>query len=209
MFSKIKEFSLTWSDIFAIIAILISIVSAFYTYRTTIYTKQANIIAEQQTIIATQQKEIAQQQTDILDRQTQIQENSLKFEQDKHRTDTAKEYREKINDLYDKIINTDPILVAVHSKVRNWEKVIEQWNLDRYVSEFENIWALFCDNKIKLADLRTILQSNLEYTCWNAQIYNHYQNTKSWLSGMCKRLFPWSSVMAKRANPDKCPILNN
>lgn len=204
---KIGETELPKSDIWAFIAIFVSVVSAFYTYRTAVYTRQANIIAEQQTIIATQQKEIAQQQTDILDRQTEIQENSLSFEQDKHRTDTAKEYREKINDLYDKITIIDPILVAVHNKVRNWERVLDQWNLDRYVSEFENIWALFCDSKIKLADLRTILQSNLEYTCWNNQIYNHYQNTKSWLSGMCQKIFPWSSVMAKRSNPDKCPIL--
>lgn len=197
-----RSFSVT-----EIIAITISLFSLIYTYQSTNSAKQANIIAEQQTIIASQQKEIAQQQTDILDRQTEIQENSLKFEQDKHRTDTAKEYREKINDLYDKITSSDDVLIAVHNKVRNWEKVLDQWNLDRYVSEFENIWALFCDSKIKLADLRTILQSNLEFTCWSSQIYNHYQNTKSWLSGMCKKIFPWSTVMAKRANPDKCPIL--
>ena len=69
--------------------------------------------------------------------------------------------------------------MAVHSKIRDGEKVVEQKNLDRYVSEFEDIGALFCDNKIKIADLRTILKFDLQFTCGNKQIYNHYQNTKS------------------------------
>lgn len=202
---KIGETELSKSDIWAFIAIFVSVVSAFYTYRTAVYTRQANIIAEQQTIIATQQKEIAQQQTDILDRQTEIQENSLSFEQDKHRTDTAKEYREKINDLYDRIYSDE--INPMYKKLKSWEIVQNLENLDRFIDNIEDIWMLYCDGKIKVMDLRSILKQTIEPICWNQQIYNRYQDSKSGFAGMCKTLFPWSTVMAKRANPDKCTIL--
>lgn len=154
------------------------------------------------------QSDILENQTKILTKQSEIQERQFAFEQEKNWTDTAKEYRENMNNLYDKVnwVNSE-ILRNVHLKVINWEKVWDIKNLDMYVNEFENIWALYCDWKIKKADLDFIFKRTIEPICWNAQIFHRYQNTKSWLSWICESLFPWSSVMAKYANPDKCVIL--
>ena len=44
-----------------------------------------------------------------------------------------------MNELFDKLMGLDPILSTVHSKVRDGIKVESQQNLDRYVSEFEEI----------------------------------------------------------------------
>lgn len=205
---KSLDLKISISDILAIVAIVVSIFSVRYTYKTAHYAKEANIIAEQQTIIADQQKKIAQQQTDILDRQTDIQNESLQFQIDKNWTDTAKEYRETINHLYGKIYE-DPNYNAIYAKIKKNEEVQIIENLDRFVSDFEDIGALYCDGKIKLADLRTILKSTIEPVCGNSQIFHHYQDTKSWLAALCYTLFPRSSVMATYANPDKCPILKN
>lgn len=166
-----------------------------------------NEIAEQQNTISNQQTRILQQQTDILSTQADIQNNALEFEKDKNRTDTAKEYREKIGVLYDKVTSTDEILIAVHNKIKNWEKIMVIGNLDRYVSEFENIGALYCDDKVKLADLKTILSDVMKYTCGNNQISDHYQNTKSWLSALCNVLYPDSNGIGKWVNPQKCVII--
>jgi len=161
-----------------------------------------------QIFILFRQTDILWKQTEILAEQTDIQKKQLNFEQEKNWTDTAKEYREIMNNLYDKVnwVNSE-ILRNVHLKVINWENVWDIKNLDMYVNEFENIWALYCDWKIKKADLDFIFKRTIEQICWNAQIYHHYQNTKSWLSRICESLFPWSSVMAKYANPEKCTIL--
>lgn len=164
------------------------------------FTKQQNIISDTQT-------EILQQQTDILDRQTDIQNNALDFDKEKHSADVMKDYRDQMNSLFDKITGGDPTLTAVHDKIMTWSKIDIQKNLDKYVNEFENIWALYCDGKIKLADLRTILKNQLSYVCWNEQIYHYYQNTKSGISWMCSVLFPKSTVMAKYVNLSRCPIL--
>lgn len=161
-----------------------------------------------QILILFRQTDILEKQTEILSKQSDIQENQFTFEKEKNWTDTAKDYREIMNDLYDKVnwVNSET-LRSVHLKVINWEKVADVNNLDMYVNEFENIWSLYCDWKIKKADLSFIFKRTIESVCWNAQIYYHYQNTKSWLSWICESLFPWSSVMAKYANSEKCIIL--
>lgn len=161
-----------------------------------------------QILILFMQTYILWKQTEILSKQSDIQEKQFIFEQDKNWTDTAKEYREIMNNLYDKVnwVNSE-ILRNVHLKVMTWEKVLDLKHLDMYVNEFENIWALYCDWKVKKSDLDFIFKRTIEPICWNAQIYHHYQNTKSWLSWICESLFPWSSVMAKYANSEKCIIL--
>lgn len=163
--------------------------------------------AQEQTRYSSQQTTILSQQTEILKTQTALQEQSLTFDKEKNWADTAREYREKLNGLYDKITTSDGILIKVHDKIKNRERIQDIKNLDRYVWEFEDIGALFCEGKVKIADIRTILKSNLVYVCWSDQIYNHYQDTKSGLSGMCSVIFPKSTGMAKFANPTKCPLL--
>lgn len=160
-------------------------------------------------LVLFRQTDILEKQTEILARQSSIQENQLEFEKQKNWTDTAKEYREQMNNLYDRITYADSILSKIHNSIKAGEKINDIQKLNRYVNEFENIWALFCDWKIKKSDLVFILKSTIEPVCWNSQIFNYYQNTKSWLSWMCEVLFPWSSVMAKYKDPNKCVILKN
>lgn len=167
------------------------------------------ITTRRQTNISKNQTEILSQQTLILSQQTEIQSGQLEFQKDKHWTDTAKDYREGMNNLFDEIYFVEEwVLRDVHKKIMNWEKIQNLSYLDRYVNEWENIWALFCDNKIKIMDLKGILKSPLEKVCGNPQIYYRYQNTRSGISAMCETLFPWSSVMATFADTSKCPILN-
>lgn len=175
--------------------------------------KQSSI-AEMQLYISDEQTRILTQQTDILERQTQISEKSLKFEQDKNWSDITRTYREKIESLINTFSNPETQFWAIHKKIQNKEKIINLENLDRYVDEFENIWALYCGWKIKLEDLR-FFSAHIEPVCWNDQIYYRYQFTdgkmhkKSWIAGICKSLFPKSTMMAKFANPQKCNILKN
>jgi hypothetical protein len=163
-----------------------------------------------QILVLFRQTDILEKQTELLVRQSSIQENQFKFDQEKNWIDTAKEYREIMNNLYDKVnwVNSD-ILRSVHLKILNWEKVPDIKNLDMYVNEFENIWSLFCDWKIKKEDLDFIFKRTIQPICWNYQICNHYQNTKSWLSWICETLFSWSSCMGKYKDSNKCVILKN
>lgn len=175
--------------------------------------KQADI-AESQLYISDEQTRILTQQTNILDQQTQISRNALKFEQDKNWSDITRTYREKIESLVNELWNPETTFWAIHKKIRSWEDIINLTNLDRYTDEFENIGALYCGGKIKLEDLR-FFSAYLEPVCWSKQIYYRYQFTdwkthkKSWIAGICKSLFPKSTMMAKFANPDKCVILKN
>lgn len=169
----------------------------------------ANRIASQQNNISSQQTNILQQQTEILDRQTTIQNNALEFEKEKQWTNTAQYYRDHINALYDKVSWDDETLTAVHKKIKAGEEVISMDNLDRYVDEFENIGALFCEEKINLTDLRTILKDIIKPVCGNAQINNDYKNKKSWLAALCYVLRPWSEWMAAYVKLDRCWILKD
>lgn len=194
------------SNTIALWAFIVSIVSCIYSYNTAQYTKESNIIAYQQTIIADQQKEIAQQQTDILDRQTDIQNEALQFEKDKNRTDTTKASREKMDILVDKIYQ-DVIFAPIYQKMINSNSVQNLNNLDMFVDTFEEIWILYCNWEIKISDMRSRLKNIIRPICGSSQIYNRYQNSKSGLSAICEVLHPWSSVMAKYVNPQKCLIL--
>jgi hypothetical protein len=112
-----------------------------------------------------------------------------------------------MNNLFDDITRKDPTLTVVHEKLKWWETIKELRNLDRYVDSFEEIGGLYCDYKIRFSDLKRTLWEIMKVTCGSSQIYNRYQNTKSWISGICKTLFPKSTVMATYANEWKCLIL--
>lgn len=168
---------------------------------------EQNTIATNQASIMDDQTAILETQTQILKRQTDIENSSLEFEKHKFGSEIAKANEDKMNVLFDKIMGWDDILTKVHQKIRDGIEIENMTNLDRYVSEFEQIWWQYCDGSIQKSDLIRIFKNQIQYTCGNAQIYNHYQNTKSGLSWLCKTLFPNSTVMAKYANPDKCIAL--
>ena len=120
-------------------------------------TEFQNSISQDQSIILRRQTEILEAQTSLIEEQTQISADALQFEKDKNFSDTAKEYREKINNLFDKITYQDPTLTAVHEKIIKGEEVQVDKNLDRYVNEFEDIGSLYCDGRIRFTDLKIIL----------------------------------------------------
>ncbi len=197
----IKWFDKTFVNNFGLIVNIFILFTTFWIWF------EANTISRSQNSISEKQTKILESQTKILATQTNIQKEQLDFEKEKNWSDTAKDYREKMNQLFDKILTSDEILVDVHKKIKDSNKVENQDNLDRYVSEFEDIWELFCDWKIKLADLKWVLWKQLRYTCWNSQIYGYYKSSKSGLSWMCKILFPSSTGMAKYANSSRCPVI--
>lgn len=168
---------------------------------------EQNSIALNQASIMDDQTAILETQTKILKQQTEIENNSLEFEKNKFGSEIAKANEDKMNMLFDKIMGWDDTLTKVHQKVRDGIIVENMTNLDRYVSEFEEIGWQYCDGSVQKSDLIRIFRSQIQYTCGNAQIYNHYRNTKSGLSWLCKTLFPNSTVMAKYANADKCVAL--
>jgi hypothetical protein len=165
---------------------------------------EQNTIAINQVSIMDDQTAILETQTDILRKQADIENNSLEFEKHKFGSEIAKANEDKMNTLFDKIMGWDDILTKVHEKIRDGNEVKNMTNLDRYVSEFEEIGWQYCNGSVQKSDLIRILKNQIQYTCGNKQIFFHYQNTKSGLSWLCKALFPGSTVMAKYANPNKC-----
>lgn len=85
------------------------------------------------------QTAILETQTDILRKQADIENNSLEFEKHKFGSEIAKANEDKMNTLFDKIMGSDDILTKVHQKIRDGNEVENMTNLDRYVSEFEEI----------------------------------------------------------------------
>lgn len=167
----------------------------------------ANRIASNQNNISDQQTEILSQQTQILKDQTTIQSSALQFEKDRWFAETNQKYNEDLNYLYNKILDPNDDFFAIHKKIKSWEDVIVEENLTRYVDAFENIGKLYCDGKIRLTDLKFTLGELFKYPCGNRQIFYKFQNSKSWLSAVCEKLYPWSTVMATFADTGKCPIL--
>ena len=161
----------------------------------------ANTLSENQTAIMSQQSNIMQEQT-------KLQEKFLKFDQDKNAAEIAKKSEEEANRLFDLVMSWDKgTFQTVYAKVRDGKRVENMQSLDWFVSEFEHIGILYCNGEMQYNDLNGVLKGIIEPVCGNAQIYNYYQNTKSGLSGICQTLFPWSTVMAKYANAEKCVAL--
>lgn len=159
--------------------------------------------------ISDKQSEIMDQQSHIMESQVNLQQQFLDFEKHKFGSDVARVREMQMNELFDKVMWQDAEMTNVHSLLKDGYKVENARSLDKYVSEFEEIGGYYCNWSAQYSDVSRILKNILQSTCGSSQIYNHYQNTKSWLSGLCKSLFPQSTVMAKYANPDKCPIIKN
>ncbi|EKE30037.1 MAG: hypothetical protein ACD_2C00053G0003 [uncultured bacterium (gcode 4)] len=169
--------------------------------------KKQNDFTADQNDISKIQTDILSQQTDILSQQTDIQKQSLQFERDKNFAEVAAKNLDKMNDLFDRIMSTDPMLKDIHEKVKNWVEIKDLKNLDLYVSNFEDIWKQWCDWRIRSSDLEFVFKNQLENVCWNQQIFYRYQNAKSGFAWICKSLFPKSTVMATKANPQRCVII--
>ncbi len=142
-----------------------------------------------------------------MDIQSQMQQQSLVFEEHKFGSEVARMREEQMNTLFDKVMWGDSNLSNIHNLLRDNKKVENIQSLDRYVSEFEEIGGYYCNWSLQYSDLSRILKNTLKIPCGSSQVFNYYQNTKSGLSGLCSVLFPQSTVMAKYANPDKCPAL--
>jgi hypothetical protein len=161
----------------------------------------ANSIADNQSVIMSQQSNIMQEQTTL-------QAQFLNFEKDKNASEIAKKSEEEANRLFDLVMSWDKgTFQTVYAKVRDGKRVENMQSLDWFVSEFEHIGILYCNGEMQYNDLNGVMKGIIEPVCGNAQIYNYYQNTKSGLSGICQTLFPWSTVMAKYANAEKCVAL--
>lgn len=178
-----------------IVAIVIWILTIFFMF--------------QQTSIMEEQNRINEKNAALQERQVEISEQNTKIQNEQYNASIFRDSRDKMNVVFDKVTFSEPSLVAIHRKMASWEKVQDLNLLDKYISEFEDIWALYCDGKVRLTDLRWVLKNSMKGLCWNAQVYNYYQNTKSGVSSMCEKLFPWSSVMAKYADSSKCTTANN
>lgn len=166
-------------------------------------------LMSQQTEHMNKQNEIVEAQTAILEEQTRILAQQADFEESRFWSELAAESENKMNAVFDKIMGGDPTLTAVHVKIRDWVKVENIDNLNRYVSEFEEIGGQFCKWVVQKSSLIRILRNQIRYACGNLQINLHYQDTKSGFSALCETIFPSTQGMAKFANPHKCPVLNN
>lgn len=132
----------------------------------------------------------------------------MDFEQRKFGSEIAKKSEDDTNRLFDLAMSGDKATFQnVYAMVRDGHQVDNMKSLDWFVSEFENIGRLYCNGEMQYNDLDWVLKNIIEPVCGSAQVYNHYQNTKSGLSGLCKALFPSSTVMARYANPEKCLAL--
>ena len=123
------------------------------------------------------------QQSHIMQDQTELQQRFLTFEQRKLGSETAKKSEEEANKLFDLTMASDrDTFQSVYVKIKDGKPVENMKSLDWFVSEFENIGRLYCNGEMQYNDLDGVLKGIIEPVCGNAQIYNHYQNTKSGLS---------------------------
>ncbi len=151
------------------IALIVSLLSAYFSWKANNISNEANVISREANIIA-------QNANSSSERNLQIEENR-KLNENKEKSVKL------IDNLYDKIMYT-PELYDIYNKISKNSLVWNEEYLQRFIDEFEGVWSKYCQEQIYRTDLKTYTQF-LQQVCTNLIIEKIYWWYKNWLSKIC------------------------
>lgn len=172
-------------DIVPCIALLVSIISAIFSWNANSISKEANIIAQSANDISKEANIIAQNANNSSDRSLQIEENR-KLNENKEKSVGM------IENIYDKIMYNHE-LYDIYERI-SWNKLVwDEEYLQRFVDEFEGLWWKYCQEQIYKWDLQLYSQM-FRKLCLNDVVIQKYWWNKNAFSKICLDLV-WSQWM--------------